>query len=113
MGDTILETESPTDDRIDPLGNLLSSNDEPRTLGQSLFRADANLPMKTRLTGNLVSAIAIAEAYDNIYDLPELRAFSTAIMKGRVSLGGKGRDEGVEIGKNTDNRNNGGINIMR
>lgn len=97
---------------IDPLNALLSDDGEPKNLGQSLFRADKNLPMKTRLTGNLVSAIAIAEAYHNIYDLPELESFYTAIMKARVSIDGQGRSEGVDIGKNTDNRST-GINIMR
>lgn len=97
----------------DPIGDLLRDDDEPRSLGQSLYRADKHLPMKTRLTGNLVGAISIAEAYNAIYDLPELEAYYTAIMKGRVSIDGKGRFEGVEIAKNTDNRLGGGINIMR
>lgn len=109
MGDDTEEKELPM---MDPLAGLFADDSEPKNLGQSLFRADKNLAMKTRLTGNLVGALAIAEAYDNIYDLPELRGYSEAIMKGRVSLEGKGREEGVEIGKNTDNRN-AGINIMR
>lgn len=102
------ETENPTD----PLGMGLDEDSSSNSLGQSLFQADKHLPMKTRLTGNLVSAIAIAEAYSDIYDLPELKAFSNAIMKGRVSLDGKGRNEGVEISKSIDNRSN-GINLMR
>lgn len=96
----------------DPLQALMSDDGEPKNLGQSLFRADKNLPMKTRLTGDLVCAVAIAETYHKIYDLPELEIFYTSIMKGRVSLDGLGRGEGVEIGKNTDNRGS-GINIMR
>lgn len=112
MTETLIQAGQNGHSKVDPMAGILSDDGEPKNLGQSLYRADKNLPMKTRLTGNLVSAIAIAEAYNEIYNLPELASFYNAIMKGRVSLNGKGRDEGVEISKNIDNRN-AGINIMR